>query len=182
MRRPNVDKGVTRLPEADDELVRALYADYGAALLAYVTGLVGGDRQRAEDIVQETLLRAWRHPEVVTSQEQRSARAWLFTVARNLTIDSIRARAARPPETFGPTDAGSHDGGLESVLTRFEMLEALGSLAPQHRDVIVELFYRDHSVAQAGRALGVPEGTIKSRCHYAMRALRVLCQERGLVP
>ena len=173
-----------RQPKADDDLVRALYSEYGAALLSYVTGLVGGDRQRAEDIVQETLLRAWRHPDVLDGRGGRSVRAWLFTVARNLAVDSFRARSARPTETFTPASetTGAHDGGLASVLTRFEMLEALDALAPQHRDVIIELFYRDRSVAQAAQSLGVPQGTIKSRCHYALSALRVLCQERGLLP
>ncbi|MEI6622857.1 MAG: sigma factor, partial [Actinomycetes bacterium] len=106
-----------RQPKADDELVRALYSEYGAALLSYVTGLVGGDRQRAEDIVQETLLRAWRHPDVLDRRGGRSVRAWLFTVARNLAVDSFRARSARPAETFTAASetTGAHDGGLASV-------------------------------------------------------------------
>ncbi len=111
-------------------------------------------------------------------------RAWLFTVTRNLVIDSLRARKSRPPEAFGTLadTAGAHDGGLDSALTRFEVLDALECLGSQHRDVVIEIYFLDRSVAQAARSLGVPEGTIKSRCHYALRALRVHCQERGLLP
>ncbi|MDO8732629.1 MAG: sigma-70 family RNA polymerase sigma factor [Actinomycetota bacterium] len=167
---------------ADEELVRELYDQYARGLLGYVSGLMGADRQRAEDIVQETLMRAWRHPEVL-QDEGRSPRGWLFTVARNLVIDAHRAQLARPPEVLvdPPDRAGSTDGGMDALLTRFELLNALDCLNPVHRDVLLLVFYEDRSIAQAAQALGVPEGTVKSRCHYALRALRVLFQERGLI-
>src|ERR1022692_1255980 len=66
---------------ADEAFVRALYAEHGGALLRYALHLTGGDRQRAEDLVQETIVRAWRHPDALTD---RPARPWLFAVARNL--------------------------------------------------------------------------------------------------
>src|ERR1700735_1642239 len=81
---------------ADEAFVRALYAEHGGALLRYALHLTGGDRQRAEDLVQETIVRAWRHPEALTD---RPARPWLFAVARHLAVDPYRARQARPPET-----------------------------------------------------------------------------------
>src|ERR1700755_2982936 len=81
---------------ADEAFVRALYAEHGGALLRYALHLTGGDRQRAEDLVQETIVRAWRHPEALAD---RPARPWLFAVARNLAVDSYRARQARTPET-----------------------------------------------------------------------------------
>lgn len=170
-------------PQADERLIRELYDRYAPALLGYVSGLVGGDRQRAEDIVQETLLRAWRHPEVL-QDDGRSPRAWLFTVARNLVIDSHRARASRPPEILDDTagEAASDDGGIDLALQRYELLDALDSLSPSHRDVLVLVFYEGRSIAEAAAVLGVPEGTVKSRCHYAMRSMRVQFQERGLVP
>ena len=80
---------------ADDAFIRALYAEHGGALLRYALHLTGGDRQRAEDLVQETIVRAWRHPEALAD---RPARPWLFAVARNLAVDAYRARQSRPPE------------------------------------------------------------------------------------
>ncbi len=161
--------------------MRVLCDEYGGPLLRYVTGLTGGDRQHAEDIVQETLVRAWRHPEVVQSTE-RSPRAWLFAVARNLTIDAHRARSARPREVEESAEVAVEDDRLEATLTHFELLDALQGLAPAHRDVIVAVYYRGLSIEQTANLLGVPAGTVKSRCHYALRALRVLCDERGLLP
>src|ERR1700720_475481 len=84
-----------RRTASDEELVRALYAEHAAPLLRYAVHLMSGDRQRAEDIVQETLLRAWQHPEAIAD---RPARPWLFAVARNLAVDAYRARRARPHE------------------------------------------------------------------------------------
>src|SRR6202453_4804332 len=83
---------------ADEGFVRALYAEHGGALLRYALHLTGGDRQRAEDLVQETIVRAWRHPEALAD---RPARPWLFAVARNLAVDAHRARKSRPNEVVG---------------------------------------------------------------------------------
>jgi RNA polymerase sigma-70 factor, ECF subfamily len=165
----------------DEQAVRDLYDRYGTALLGYVSGLVNGDRQRAEDVVQETFLRAWRAPAVLASS---SPRAWLFTVARNIVIDAHRARSSRAPEVLiePAAETVADDGGIAQALMRYEVLEALESLSPAHRDVIVVVFYQGRSMADAALVLGIPEGTVKSRCYYAMRSLRVLFQERGLLP
>ena len=58
--------------------------------------------------------------------------------------------------------------------------EALGQLSPAHREVLVECFYRGRSVAEAAAVLGIPPGTVKSRTHYAMRALRLVLEEMGV--
>src|SRR4029079_1438791 len=81
-------------------MMRVLYAEHGAALWRYAVRLTG-DQARAEDVVQETLLKAWQHPEV-TEDNDRSARAWLFTVARNMIIDD--RRSARYRNETGPPD------------------------------------------------------------------------------
>jgi RNA polymerase sigma-70 factor (ECF subfamily) len=165
---------------SDEALVRTLYVEHAGPLLRYALHLTSGDRQRAEDIVQETLLRAWLHPDAIA---ERPARPWLFAVARNLAVDAYRARRARPHEVGeaalelipAPDEA---DRALES----WAVADALKALRPEHRGVLLETYYRGHSVAEAAVALGIPAGTVKSRTFYALRALKLALEERGLAP
>jgi RNA polymerase sigma-70 factor (ECF subfamily) len=163
-----------------DEGLRALYEAHAPVLLAYAIRLTDGDRSRAEDIVQETLLRAWRNLDRL-DEHARPVRPWLFTVAQRLAIDAHRARRARPPETGQAmlSSVPSLDE-LEGSLDRIIVTDALDSLSPEHRAVIVETYYRGRTVAEAASVLGIPVGTVKSRCYYALRALKLALAERGV--
>jgi RNA polymerase sigma-70 factor (ECF subfamily) len=167
---------------SDDEgLIRALSAEHGDALFAHALRLCDGDRQRAEDLVQETLVRAWKHPEAL-DPDRGSARAWLFTTARHLAIDAWRRREARVGEvvTDAPPEPRAEHDEADRAVEAWTIAEALERLSPAHREVLVECFYRGRSVAEASAVLGVPPGTVKSRTHYAVRALRLVLDEMGV--
>jgi RNA polymerase sigma-70 factor, ECF subfamily len=167
-------------PVSDEDLVRALYAEHAAPLLRYALRMTDGDRQRAEDIVQETLLRAWMHPEAIAD---RPARPWLFAVARNLAVDAHRARKARPHEVGeSALSLVAVPDEADRVLESWAVADALAALRPDHRRVLLETYYRGRSVAEAATVLGIPAGTVKSRAFYALRALRLALEERGLAP
>jgi len=160
--------------------MRELHDEHAAALWGYCVRLTSGDRARAQDVVQETLLRAWRNPKIL-DQAEGSARAWLFTVARNLTIDEWRTRRAQlevptadPPERTPVVDE------TDQLLQSWIVADALSRLSADHRQVLVECYYRGCSVAEAARRLDIPEGTVKSRTHYALRALRLALEEMGV--
>ena len=156
---------------ADDAAVRQLYACHAVALRGYVARFCP-DGASADDIVQETFIRAWRHlPQL--SADGRPLRPWLFRVARNLLIDADRAARSRPATVQAESaEEGSDDTGLNQVLDRQLVADALKELSPAHRAVLVEVFYGGDSVAKAARHLGIPHGTARSRLHYALQALR----------
>jgi RNA polymerase sigma-70 factor, ECF subfamily len=165
---------------SDDVLVRTLYAEHAGPLLRYAMHLTSGDRQRAEDIVQETLLRAWQHPDAIA---ERPPRPWLFAVARNLAVDAYRARKARPREVGeAALELVPAPDEAERALESWAVADALKSLRPEHRGVLLETYYRGRSVAEAAVILGIPAGTVKSRTFYALRALKLALEERGLAP
>jgi RNA polymerase sigma-70 factor, ECF subfamily len=167
-----------RRDRRDSEFLRALYAQHGPALLRQLLRLCGGDWQRAEDIAQETFLRAWQHRDEL---EPRTAAPWLHTVAHNLVVSAYRRRSARPRETpLGDTEPLCEDDELDRALDTWHMADALRGLTPEHREVLVQVYYLRRTVAEAAAQLGIPPGTVKSRCYYALRALRSVLEERGV--
>ena len=157
-----------------ETFVSELYREHGVALKFFVMRLNSGDQHSAEDITQETMLRAWTHAGSLHGSD-RSIRPWLFTVARRLVIDAKRQRDTRPREVpYPPADDAdtSLEEGFEVAQTRDEVIRALRSLTPEQREVIIYIHYLGRSVAEAAQELGIPPGTVKSRTYNALRALR----------
>jgi RNA polymerase sigma-70 factor (ECF subfamily) len=166
------DQRVAVPHEDADAAFRSLYAEHGPALLRLSTVLTEGDRYRAEDMVQETMLRAWAHRANLDIQH-RSPRAWLITVARHLAVDAHRARQTRPPETelddhLALADGQQPDASIDEASVR----AAIAALPGLQRQVLTEIYYRDRSVAETARILQVPPGTVRSRTFYGLRTLR----------
>ncbi len=162
----------------EQQMLRELHNDHAQLLWRYVMRLVH-DRAQAQDIVQETLLRAWQHPEVL-AREPQAVRAWMFTVAKNIVIDDWRSAhhrhevgTAELPETAG-------DDQTDRILDAWLVADALETLSPEHREVIRQAYYGGRDTASMALSLGIPEGTVKSRLHYGLRALRLALEERGV--
>ena len=159
----------------DERDVREAYSAHSAELYGFAVRSLG-DAGLAEEAVQETFLRAWRAGERF-DPEIGSLRTWLFAILRNVVIDLGRARASRP---------GLADGGIEpsvepfdQALLSWQIEEAMRRIGEQHRQVLVETYYRGRPYAEVAEELGVPEGTVKSRVYYGLRALRVVLEEMG---
>ncbi len=168
-----------RLDGDPDAVIRELYSHYAKALHGYVEQFCP-DRASADDIVQETFIRAWRHlPQL--SADDRPVRPWLFRVARNLLIDANRAARARPMSAPEPPAEIGTDSGLEGILDRQLVSAALQQLSPAHQTVLVETFYRGGTMATVARELGIPHGTARSRLHYALDALRKQLEEHDAI-
>jgi len=169
-----------QLPADADAAIRQLYRGHAEALHVYVERFCT-DRTSADDVVQETFIRAWRHlPKL--SADDRPIRPWLFRVARNLLTDADRAARARPVvvQALPDEDAGT-DSALDQVLDRELVSAALQHLSPAHRAVLIEAFYNGGSLAAVARKLGIPHGTARSRMHYALLALRQQLRENDAI-
>lgn len=164
----------------DEPTMRSVITELSAPLHRYVSRLTCDDRYLAEEVVQETMVRAWQRPGIVNDRHS-SVRPWLFTVARNLVHDHRRARRARPAEVCStelatvPEERDAIDDAVRAHVVR----QAIAHLIPVHREVLAHVYYGGLSLADTAALLGAPVGTVKSRVYYALRALRVALDELG---
>jgi RNA polymerase sigma-70 factor (ECF subfamily) len=163
-----------------EDVLQQLHDEHAAALWGFCLRLTGYDRARAEDVAQETMVRAWKNAPRLAASD-RSVRPWLFTVARNIVIDEWRSQRSHPelPVQRVP-EAEDEVDRTDQLLTSWVVADALTQLSEDHRAVLRECYFRGASVADAAVTLGVPPGTVKSRTHYALRALRLALEERGV--
>jgi RNA polymerase sigma-70 factor (ECF subfamily) len=135
-------------PAPDTEVpLRRLYDEHGPVLLAYLVRQTRGDLHRAEDILQETALRAWRHPQARNDNGDWNRR-WLFTVANRILIDNVRAARSRPAPLAGHylDEAAAPVDEYERLIQHHELRSAIAELPPQQRDVIREIYLHDQNI------------------------------------
>ena len=156
--------------------VREAYAAHSGELYGFAVRSLG-DAGMAEEAVQETFLRAWKAGERY-DPEIGSLRTWLFAILRNVVIDMGRARASRP--RVGP-EQGIEPSvePLEQALVAWQVEEAMRRIGEDHRRVLLETHLKARPYAEVAAEMGVPEGTIKSRVYYGLKALRVALEEMG---
>ncbi|MFD9541369.1 sigma-70 family RNA polymerase sigma factor [Streptomyces sp. NPDC060022] len=165
--------------------MRAIIEENGPALRRFTLSLVNGDTTRAEELYQETLIRAWQHPEAIAASASYSSfRPWLVTVSRHIAIDCERARKARPQEADSNAALeliAEGTDAFERILNVQAVRAALMELGPDHREVLVCLYYRGMSGQDTAKELGVPLGTVKSRAHYAVKMMGQALTRNGYV-
>jgi RNA polymerase sigma-70 factor (ECF subfamily) len=166
----------------DEELMTALYTEHYAVLLSFISRYVR-DRHKAEDLVQETLLRAWRHIEHLETESTARTRSYLLTIARNVVTNAWRAEQRRPHLVAdeAAVEAMPSTDSVDQLVEGWLVAEALERLSADHQAVVQALYYEGQSVAAAAQALQIPEGTVKSRAYYAVRALRTAFEEMGVI-
>ena len=160
---------------SQDRLRRAALT-YGPELRAYASRRLR-NRTLAEDLVQETFLRAWRASELFDAT-RGTTRTWLFAILRNVISDFARARARQPHTSKTKTDPETADNNKEIVWS-LAFQDALQHLTLEHREVIYPGHLRDRSHNEIARILGVPIGTVRSRLFYARKSLRRALADAG---
>lgn len=154
------------------DFIRDLMAAHGPYVLASVTRQVH-DRALAEDILQETLVRAWRNLDHLDLDRDGGMRGWLLRVARNIAVDHFRARHSRPAEVAESAAlCVSVPDPSEAVLRTVHIRAALARLSEAHRAVLRECYFNGSTLVEVAQTLGIPLGTVKSRLSSALRNLR----------
>ena len=184
---PRTSAGASpRTPLARDEGVREAYAAHGGELYRFALRALG-DVGAAQDVVQETFLRAWRAADRF-DPELASMRVWLFAIARNVVVDHSRRVKARPwlRDLAEPTDveavAGATPDPSERLLRGWIVEEALRRIGDDHRHAIVETYLRDRPYPEVAQEMGIPVATLRTRVFYGLKALRVAMDEMEVTP
>jgi RNA polymerase sigma-70 factor (ECF subfamily) len=174
-----VDRELVERARDGDRIAFAAIAESISARLYGLATRILRDGDAAGDALQSALVEIWR--DLPALREVERFDAWASRILVRRCQAELRARRIRPA-TVGllPTDPPVEDHGAD--VDRREMLEsAFTRLSPDQRAVVVLTYYRDLTVPQVATTLGVSEGTVKSRLHYARAALRAAldADERG---
>jgi RNA polymerase sigma-70 factor (ECF subfamily) len=157
--------------------VRAAYTRYGGELLGFALNALN-DRQLAEEVVQETFVRAWRSGHEFDIS-RGSLRTWLYAIARNGIVDALRRRKTR--ERHSPVENIDFPvpDRFDQLLTSIQVDAALKRLTAEHRHVVLEVHFQGRTCAEVADRLGIPASTTRSRLYYGVRALRLILEENG---
>lgn len=162
------------------EQVREAYRAHSGELFGFACRSLG-NRHRAEEAVQECFLKAWRSRESF-DPEMGSERTWLFAILRNVIADMGRSELRKPTVSSLDESAEripSTEQPFERAMLAWQVEEALRRIGERQRQIVVETCLRGRPYAEVAAALGVPEGTIKSRVYYGLRAMRDAMEELG---
>ena len=159
----------------DREAFAALFRFFAPRLKSYYLRQ-GSPPRQAEDLVQETMLRVWERASLY-DPSRAQASTWIFTVARNLRLDSLRGERHPEPESEAllselPDGSESADVLLESSRREERVRAALATLPWEQMEILKLSFFEDVAHADIARRLGLPLGTVKSRIRRALARLR----------
>jgi RNA polymerase sigma factor (sigma-70 family) len=169
---------VLRTKRGDLSAVEEIVRHWERQLFYYVRGLVGRE-QDAWDILQETWLRVVR--DIGSLRDPKALSAWLYTVARNRALTHMRDSSREElMAECGEDLAQAPENGDLSFEDAEAIHSALSKLTLPHREVLTLYFMEDLSIDEIASVLRCPTGTIKSRLHFAKRALKAILQQEGI--
>lgn len=144
-------------------MVGKIYQLYYWELFRYMKKSTGSLAE-AEDIIQETFLRALEHSDLINTMTEAKCRAWLYRTAKNLLIDRVRHTRAEP------VIAGKDF--LEDDYTRSEVMQLCSALAPQDRAIFILRYFEGYNASELGQMFHQPASTIRARLLAARNKLK----------
>ncbi|XVV15033.1 sigma-70 family RNA polymerase sigma factor [Actinoplanes sp. CA-131856] len=161
-------------PRGDVEKLRQIFEQRSGSLLRFLRRINSCRPQIVEDLLQETMLKVWRHIGEVPANEDH-IQSWLFTIARNVSADEARKRGRRPQEYQGERDLQNYSAPVDPmdfVIATETMLDAFRKLSTERRRALEEIYLKSRSAGDTADLLSIPVGTAKSRAFYAMDSVR----------
>ncbi|MGO4546133.1 RNA polymerase sigma factor [Paenibacillus sp. 2TAB23] len=173
------DERLIRLiAERDSAALEQLYDRYERQVYAFVFRIVR-DAMAAEEVVQELFIRVWNSAgRLRTDEAAGKISSWIFTIARNLSIDWLRKHGRKPLET-------KEEGALEREAAPYsteqevehkmlgeQMKEALGELNEDQKQVVELIYFMGYTQQEVSQRHDIPLGTVKSRVRLALTQLR----------
>ncbi|MFN8540306.1 MAG: sigma-70 family RNA polymerase sigma factor [Thermomicrobiales bacterium] len=182
---------IARLAAGDTAALSLLYDRYAGAVFSLVARIIG-DRQVAEDLLQEVFVRVWQRAGTYQGARGKPL-TWVLGIAHNLAIDEVRRRRRRPLEaderdeegqlsalqTLSSDDPGPAELAWEQV-RREQIVAALEQLPDAQRILIELAYFEGYTQSQLATRLGEPLGTIKTRMRLAVQKLRELLRDLAL--
>lgn len=161
--------------QREEFALELLHERHSPGLLRFLERMLR-DRARAEDVCQEAFVKIWRRAELF-DPKRGTFSAWLYRAAANLAYNRLALRSSSESELSAlqvlPPAQGQSPLDGAALDERHRLLHAaLGELSERDRAILVLRHIEERPVAEIAAILGIPEGTVKSRCHYAMHRLR----------
>ncbi|HWC67839.1 MAG TPA: RNA polymerase sigma factor [Acidimicrobiales bacterium] len=180
---PDGEDLLASVAASEEGAMHALWSRYARPVRRLATQLSGGDARDADDVVQETMSRVWRHAGSFDPAQGTEA-TFVFTIARRVIIDRWRRASRRVDEAelaYHPLLDSGAGHAFDAVLARTVVRAAVAKLAPRHREVIELAYFRGLTQAEIAERLATPLGTVKTRTFSALRVLRAEVGDVGLV-
>jgi RNA polymerase sigma-70 factor (ECF subfamily) len=169
-----VDRGVRRsFRDGDPEAVRLVYREYGRLVFSVALSVLG-DRTLAEEVTQQTFLKAWRA--AASLDERREMGPWLATIAKRTAIDAYRSESQRRADALESVPEGNPalvttPDSVERVYDVWEVRRAVDELPEDEREIVRLQHFDGFTQAQIADRLNLPAGTVKSRSFRAHKRL-----------
>ncbi|MEC3966061.1 RNA polymerase sigma factor [Flagellimonas halotolerans] len=159
---------IARLNSGDDKALYQLYDKYSGALFGVILRMCR-DKDKAEDLLQETFIKIWKNIAAYDASKGRFY-TWAYRIARNTTLNSMRTKN----KLIQTNDLSVYDTKEvnEELPNYTELKGSIKALEPHHQKAIALVYYSGYTHKQAHKAMGVPLGTFKSYIRQALKQLR----------
>lgn len=170
----NEETLIEMLRNKEQRAISIIYEKYGEALLGVIFRLLG-DRERAEEALQETFLKIWKYGESYDPEKSRLF-TWMMTVARNTAYDASRKKSFRDRQRIQPLE--NHVSIIEKANSVQTYTDAIGlqelieKLNTKYATIIDILYFQGYTQSEAAEELDIPLGTVKTRVRKAFQYLK----------